>query len=124
MNGIKYLLDTNALILFFQGNPKLKFISFTPSLGISIISIIEFLSFTDLNKADKDLLYDFIAKIEVAELKKDDNLLINTITEIRAIYRLKLPDAIIAGTAIYNNAVLITNDKAFSKIPSLKIATF
>ncbi|HEX8279014.1 MAG TPA: PIN domain-containing protein [Segetibacter sp.] len=54
---------------------------------------------------------------------KDRNVL-ETIAELRIFQHLKLPDAIIAGTAINNNAVLLTNDKAFSKIPLLKIEVF
>ena len=49
-----------------------------------------------------------------------DDLLSEVIT-IRKNYRLKLPDAIIAATAIHLNATLITSDlRGFSKVPNLK----
>ncbi len=124
MNRIKYLLDTNALISFLQGNPKLGELTSSASLGISIISVLEFLSFTSIKEPDKKLLLDFIQKIEVIELKIDNLQLLDTITDIRANFKVKLPDAIIAGTAIYKNAILITNDKDFAKISMLKIQAF
>ena len=36
-------------------------------------------------------------------------------------YRLKLPDAIIAASAIVNNIVLITADKGFKKVAELQL---
>jgi predicted nucleic acid-binding protein len=124
MSGIKYLLDTNALISFLQGNPNLSHLTGFSSCGISIISVLEFLSFTHLEERDKKVFFESIETIEVIEVKLNDLELINTITHLRKNNRIKLPDAIIAGTAIYNNAVLISNDKGFTKIPSLQIAAF
>jgi len=123
MNGIKYLFDTNALISFFKGNPSLAFLTSAP-VGISIISVLEFLSFSGINEPAKTLLFDFLTKIKVFELKKDNTQLIDTISGLRIQYKIKLPDAIIAGTAIYNNAILITNDNGLSKIPLLQIINF
>ena len=45
----------------------------------------------------------------------------NKIIEIRNLYKLKLPDAIIAASAIVNNAVLPTADKGFRKIEELQL---
>ena len=124
MSGSNYLFDTNALISFLQGNPQLnKFVSAT-SLGISIISVLEFLSFNGVPEDDKKLLLDFMKKVRLFELNLHDLQLIDTITSVRISYKLKLPDAIIAGTAIRFDAVLITNDKDFAGIPSLNILTF
>lgn len=50
--------------------------------------------------------------------------LIDIIASIRTSYKIKLPDAIIAATAIYKNAVLISNDKDFEKITSLKVINY
>ena len=123
MSGIKYIFDTNALISFFQGNPGLQHFIFEP-IGISIISVLKFLSFPNINAAAKELLFDFLKEVEVFELKKDNEALISIITALRIESKIKLPNAIIAGTAMYNNAILITTDKGFSKIPLLQTAGF
>jgi len=65
-----------------------------------------------------------INRITIIPLSEKDRNLFEIIASIRARTHLKLPDAIIAGTAIYNNAVLITNDKGFSKVSSLKTESF
>lgn len=122
--GVNYLLDTNALISFLQGNPALKYLQNFSSFAVSIVSVLEFLSFSKLEETDKELFFEFLETIEVIEVKFSDLQLINIITELRKNSKIKLPDAIIAGTAISNNAVLLTNDKAFTKIPLLKIEAF
>ncbi len=94
-------MDTNALISFLQGNPKLRELTSSTSLGISIISVLEFLSFTGIKEPDKKLLLEFILKIDVTELASDNLQLLKIIIDIRANFKVKLPDAIIAGTAIH-----------------------
>lgn len=120
MNGINYVFDTNALIYFLQGNPHLSSFTSFKSIAISILTILEFRSFKEIGEADKKLLADLLKKIEVIDLKKDDIDLIEDIIDIRTNYKIKLPDAIIAATALYKNAVLVTNDQNFSKIPALR----
>ncbi|MDR2841398.1 MAG: PIN domain-containing protein [Paludibacter sp.] len=44
-----------------------------------------------------------------------------TAIQIRQNYRVKLPDAIIAATAIQYNLTLVTADKGFSKIAELDL---
>ncbi len=40
---------------------------------------------------------------------------------LRRLYRLKLPDAIIAASAIVENAVLLSNDGQLANIPNLEL---
>ncbi|NQU64155.1 MAG: PIN domain-containing protein [SAR324 cluster bacterium] len=47
-----------------------------------------------------------------------------TILHIKRQYNLKLPDAIIAGTAIFSQAILITADKDFRKVKELEVSSF
>jgi predicted nucleic acid-binding protein len=43
---------------------------------------------------------------------------------IRQKHQIKLPDSIIAGTAMFLEIPLLTGDKGFSKITSLNIALY
>lgn len=123
--GLKYLFDTNAIIALLKGNSSLDhLLEQSDWIATSIVSVIEFLSFSNLSETDKKVFYEFINRITIIPLSGKDRNLLETIAEIRIINRFKLPDAIIAGTAIYNNAVLLTNDKGFSKIPSLQLSGF
>jgi tRNA(fMet)-specific endonuclease VapC len=125
MNGTRYLLDTNTVIAMIHGNEKtLRLTSGAAFVGISIISVLEFLSFGGITRKDKQLLLEIIKETEVVDLKMNDTALLNTISEIRPIYKLKLPDAIIAATAINKNATLISNDKHFQNINALSVLNF
>ena len=83
-------------------------------IGISIISQIEFMSYRNLAADDIRLFEKFVSRIETVGLTANPDLLSN-IYNIRKQAVLKLPDAIIAGTAIWKNAILISEDTHFAK---------
>lgn len=122
MNGRRYLLDTNAIITLLQGNKQIsQLLNKADWLGISIISQIEFLSFPELSSADQQLFNLFIQRVEVVDLESTNDALMSKIIEIRQQFRLKLPDAVIAATAIHNSASVVTADKTFSKVDGLSV---
>lgn len=122
MSGNRYLLDTNAIIALLQKNASLiKLLQGADWVGISVISQIEFLVFSGLSEADKQLFQQFLKRVEVIDLANQNQFLINQIILIRQQYRLKLPDAIIVAIAIQNSAKLITRDVQLSKVTELKI---
>jgi len=67
------------------------------------------------------LFDEFITKIKVLDISGYDLPLKNKIIEIRNMYKLKLPDAIIAVCAVVNNATLVTGDKEFQKVNELQL---
>ena len=117
MNGNKrFLLDTNAIISLLGGNTKLnKLVSNADWLGISIVSQLEFLSYPRLDNNDELLFNRFKERISVVDLSVANIRVIETIIQIRKKKRAKLPDAIIAGTAIALDAVLLTADEKILK---------
>jgi tRNA(fMet)-specific endonuclease VapC len=122
MSGERYLLDTNAVISLLGGNKALaERLEQADWIGISIISQLEFLVFPELSKEDKGLFEAFAARVEVVGLTASQRELLSQITELRRTRKLKLPDAIIAGTALYHNATLITEDGHFSAVPDLNV---
>jgi tRNA(fMet)-specific endonuclease VapC len=124
MNG-KFLIDTNAVIALLGNNRSLATtLSSATWIGISVITELEFLSFSNLSQADKLLFEQFKNRIEVISLDTNATTLIQTICQVRQTYRLKLPDSIIAATALTNQATLLTNDAMFSRINGLNVQTF
>jgi tRNA(fMet)-specific endonuclease VapC len=123
MNGNNhYLLDTNAIVALLKGNTQLgQLLRDADWIGISVISQIEFLTFSELTQNDCDLFNQFLQRVEVVELGSKNEELIAKIIEIRQQYRLKLPDAIIAAMAIQNSAILITADREFAKVTVLNV---
>ncbi len=125
MNGNRYLLDTNAIIVLLQGNKTLlQQLQNAEWVGISVISQLEFLIFPDLTDADKGYFNKFLQRIDVIGLTTAQLSLITTIIDLRRQYRLKLPDAIIVGTAIQYNATLVTADKRLHKIDEVSALNF
>lgn len=119
---IKLLLDTNAIIALLKENVKLKEATKTADIiCVSVISELEFKSFPNLSAYDSKLFDLFTSRVDVLDLKSSDKNLMNKIVELRNTFHLKLPDAIIAATAIINNAILCTDDKDFRKVKNLEL---
>lgn len=124
MNG-RYLIDTNAVIALLGNNRSLATtLSSATWIGISIITELEFLSFSNLSQADKVLFEQFKNRIEVISLDTINTSLTQTICQVRQTHRLKLPDAIIASSALSCQATLITNDAMFTRVNGLSVQTF
>lgn len=118
-----YLLDTNILIYYFNGemedNVKSKVSELMrKSFHISVISKMEFLGFP-FNPQERE---QAIQLIEFAVLKPLNDDIVQRVIDIRQEKRIKLPDAIIAATAMEYSSVLVTrNTKDFN---SLNLETF
>lgn len=122
MSGKRYLLDTNAIVALLQGSATLvTLLQSADWVGISVISQIEFLAFSGLSENDRQLFEQFLKRVEVINLQANNNLLMEQIIQIRLQYRVKLPDAIIASSALQAGANLVTADQEFNKIVSLTV---
>jgi tRNA(fMet)-specific endonuclease VapC len=122
MSGKRYLLDTNAIISLLGGNRKLASdLQDAEWVGISVISQLEFLVFPNLSEADKALFETLLSRLEVVGLAASQPELLSHIIRLRQTRKLKLPDAIVAGTALYYKASLVTFDVHFDGVPDLKV---
>lgn len=122
--GINYLWDTNTVIYFLQNQFSIDAELFIDKALensfpiISAITEIELLCWKTNNENDIKVLNDFIKQATVIELEQKIKL---RTASIRKNYRIKLPDAIIAATALTHNLCLITrNIKDFEGIVDLK----
>ncbi len=124
--GIKYLWDTNTVIYFLQKQFSADAEKFVDSTleesppAISAITEIELLCWKTANEKDLEVLHNFIDEATIFELEKAIKL---KTADIRKAHKIKLPDAIIAATALFHNLTLITrNTKDFITIDGLKLA--
>lgn len=84
---------------------------------ISAITEIELLCWKTATQKDLDVLSNFIKDVLVIELEQAIKY---KTAEIRKAVRIKLPDAIIAATALVHNLTLVTrNAKDFNHISAL-----
>jgi len=113
MSGNKYLLDTNAVLYILSGDATLADFLFEKELYLSIISEMELLSYKDLTDKDKQEIIAFLEGFIIINI--DENIKLNTI-EVKKSSSMKLPDSIIAATAISLRLPLITSDKHFKNV--------
>ena len=116
MSGKRFLLDTNALIALLKGNQALLDLTASAEwIGISVVSVLEFSSFTGMTAPDLELLREFQSIASVVDIAHTDQALMQLIAQIRLSTKLKLPDAIILASAALHASTLITNDSQLLK---------
>ena len=118
MNGIDYIIDTNILIYILQGNPKVRYFAQEEGLGISCITEMEVLGKYQISTLEKQIIDRFLNRCYIFEINTQIKQLAINIKQQK---RMKLPDAIIAATAIKNKVILVTADKDFEKVPNLEL---
>ena len=111
MNNGYYLLDTNILIYHTKGEPEIRSflerLSLNGKMNISIITKIEFLGW---NKHTPDGLEKCNYLIKNARIFPVNEDVADRAIEIRQEKKIKLPDAVIAATALLNNLTLATRN--------------
>ena len=119
MNGNKILLDTNAFIYFFEGRSTITdLVVNTPEICFSAISEIELLSATHLTPTEIDSIKAFLLLCQRVELTTE---IIDQTIMIRRQYRFKVPDAIIAASALHLKIPLVSADTDFQKVTGLTL---
>ena len=125
MNGKRYLLDTNAVIQLLAGNQSLiKMVEDSDFLAISVISKLEFLSYPDLTEDEKNAFSELLEDLTVFDLMASDSALMQEAVAMRIDGGLKLPDAVIAATALVNGCEVITNDAHFAHQKRVQARTY
>ena len=117
MNGINFVADTNALIYLLNGNTCM-----TPyldkNLSYSVISEMELLSYSGITESEENSIKSLLKECEEVALSAEIK---EKTIEIRKKYKTKLPDAIVAASAIISGLPLITADKGFNQIVELNL---
>lgn len=121
--GKAYLIDTSAYSKYLSGllmPDKLDLMAeiVEQQSVISVITRIELLSWVTVVKEIESRVREFIGSSTVVDLSEP---IIQQTVRLRRHYRgLKLPDAVIAATAIVNSLTLLsTNDSDFNRIAEL-----
>lgn len=116
-----YLIDTNCVIDYLDNKLPENSANIIEKnvFQISFIPRIELLSWPEANFEQTEILENFISASKVFLLEES---VITTTIELRKKYRIKLPDAIIAATAILNDLILVTRNVGdFKNIENLKL---
>lgn len=123
MEQTRYLVDTNAVIDYLGNKLPSSGMEFMnslvdSSLYISVISKIELLGFNAPNP-HYQVLEEFVSDATILNLSDD---VISLTINIRKKNKIKIPDAIIAATAISTNSTLVTrNISDFNRVDGLSL---
>ena len=118
--GKRYLLDSNTVIYYIAGK-TLQWLNqiIDEEINVSVITKIEVLSYDPDKDDNYPILIDFFEESNIFNLTED---VVKQTIMIRQKHKIKLPDAIIASTAITNSMVLVSrNTKDFINIPNLEV---
>lgn len=117
MNGIENIVvDTNILIYYLKGQHEVETYFLDKIPVLSFINELEALSGA----------YFFPEELSHISVFLKDQIIINyrpelkeIVVKLRAKKKLKLPDAIVAATALYYNLPLVSSDKSFKGVEGL-----
>jgi len=123
MEQPQYIIDTNAVIDYLGKKMPETGMAFMNSVidqvpNISVVTKIEILGF-NAPEEHYQLLTNFMNDANVIDLSND---IVEACINLRKNHKTKLPDAIIAATAIvYDLALISRNSKDFKSIEGLEV---
>ena len=123
MNGPKYLLDTNIVLGLFRGE-QWAFSFFDrarregASFSVSVVTRMELLAFPGISKTEEARVREFLSLVGVLPL---DRATEDLAIALRRRCRFKLPDAIVAATALSSGHRLVSTDQVFSREEALHL---
>ncbi len=109
---MKYLYDTNIFIYYLTDEPTVnswfaeEFLNLHEVLFSRVIRI-ELLSFAGLSKQEEQASKDLLSQFNSVPLLREIE---NHTIQLKRQYKIKLPDAIIAATALHTHASLVTRN--------------
>lgn len=122
--GTRYLLDSNTVIDYIAGlhpGKALKWLNniIDEEINVSVITKIEVLSYNPDKEDNYQILIDLFESAAVFGLNEE---IVDKTIRLRQKQKIKLPDAVIAATALVNGLSLISrNTKDFKNVKGLEI---
>ena len=119
----RFLIDTSAVIKYLNETLPVNGLSLIDKIVdnesvISFISEIELQGWNPSNQDDLKIYQLFVSNSIIIGISND---IIQETIKIRKLFKLKLPDALIAATALTNDLTLIAdNGKDFKHVSGLK----
>ncbi|MBU3694436.1 MAG: type II toxin-antitoxin system VapC family toxin [Rhodocyclaceae bacterium] len=118
MSGIDHLIDTNVVIGLLKGHGPAVELANDAGLhlarsAVSVITRMELLGFPDLTTEEDLAARAFLGGCQVVGLTADVEI---RAIELRRAGLLRLPDAIVAGSALATGAALLTLDRRMAQV--------
>ena len=121
MNGIRIVCDTNPLVYLLDGNRDVARFLDNRQIYLSVITELELFGKSNLSSQDTEIIELLLNGCFIVDINQEVKRIYR---DIKQNYTIKLPDAIVAATAIYLDMPLLTFDKRFKNISNLKLIMF
>ena len=118
MSGIKYLLDTNLVLGLLKATPEVvEMVAnrdiLASTCAYSAVTRMELLAYPGITNDEERLITDRLSKFTYLAMTSEvEDLAIS----LRRTRQVKLPDALVAGTALHHGLELLTLDRALLAI--------
>lgn len=118
MSGIKFLLDTNFILGLLKSQPvvleevALRHLSIA-ECAYSAITRIELLGFSGISRDEESLIRQKLERLTYLPLSR---AIEDVAISLRQTRKIKLPDAVIAATALCAGIELLTLDKHLQSV--------
>lgn len=109
------LLDTNIALYLLGGrlaDPLPQGV-----YAVSVITEMELLSFPRLTRSEESTIREFLSGLRLVELTAGVR---QAAVRLRRDHGLKLPDAIVAASALTSDLELLTNDRRLAQTPGVR----
>lgn len=116
MSGISIIVDTNIVVYLLNGNERVAELLNGNEIYLSFITELELFGKKDLTPSEKRKIQSFIEQCFVIDITSSIK---QNVIRLRENNKIKLPDAIIAASAIDYDLPLFTSDKQMSNIKEL-----
>lgn len=121
MNGDSILLDTNAFIYFLEGRATIAdIVLLADEVCFSPITEIELLRSPHLDDEESEGVRGLLSTCQRVDL---DQTVVDAAINLSRRYGLRVPDAVIAASAVTRHLTLVTADQHFSRIAELDVVS-
>ena len=117
-----YTLDTNAIIYYLKDDPVAvpilsEIFTGTAPVYVSSITEVELFGFPSLQAEESERIEAILQTVAILSL---DSHIARIAGMLRRTYGLKIPDSVVAATALFTNTTLLTrNVNDFKRVASL-----
>ncbi len=118
MTGNRIVVDTNPLIYLLNGNEHVATHLENKECWVSVITELELYGKKDLKPNELIAIDSLVQELYIIDIIAPIKEIVKSLVQK---YTLKLPDAIVAATAIYLDLPLLSADQGFSKVPELQL---
>ncbi len=122
MRSERIAIDTNILLYILGGDKDLSILLMGRDVVVSSMVRMEAMVYHGKDSDHLERVHHFLQRCELEEIHRSVQ---DAAVDLRLRYKLKLPDAIIAATAIHLGIPLITADRSFGKLkPEFEIVLY